>query len=95
MKALILVKFSSLETRDAYHQLKNLKRVSESYMVYGRYDAVVFIQAEDLEEIRRIILSDIHPIPGVIETLPCIIVEDDNMSLTNQELRPHIVRQNS
>jgi DNA-binding Lrp family transcriptional regulator len=76
MKAIVLVKFTSLEYRDSYLTLKRLKSVTESYMVYGRFDAAVFIQADSLEEIRRIILSEIQPIPGVIETLPSLLVED-------------------
>ncbi len=84
MKAIVLVKFTSLEARDSYMILKRLKSVTESYQVYGRFDAAVFIQADSLEEIRSIILSEIQPLPGVIETLPSLIVEDQ--VLTNQEL---------
>lgn len=92
MKALILVKFASLETRDAYRQLKNLEPVIESYMVYGRFDAVAIIQAENLDGIRRIIFSDIQPIPGVIETMPCLIVEDESLT-SEQSGSPKIQRQ--
>lgn len=88
MNALILVKFSSLETRDAYRHLKSLKPVTDSFMVYGRFDAVAIVQAGNLEEIRRIILSEIQPIPGVIETLPCIIVEDEYQTLSEKVFRP-------
>ncbi len=84
MKAIILVKFTSLETRDAYHHLKSLKPVVESFMVYGRFDAVAFIEAETLEKIRHIILSEIQPIPGIVEVLPCIIVEDGESSLNER-----------
>jgi DNA-binding Lrp family transcriptional regulator len=92
MKALILIKFTSLETRNAYHHLKGLKHVIESFMVYGRYDAVAIVQGSNLGEIRQIILSEIHPIPGVIETLPCIIVEDESLTLAEQEHRLKILR---
>jgi len=84
MKAIILVKFSSLETRDAYQHLKCLKPVTESFMAYGRFDAVAFIEADSLEEIRRIVLSEIQPIPGVIETLPCLIIEDQLLTEPEQ-----------
>jgi hypothetical protein len=80
MKAIVLVKFASLETRTAYRLLKCLKPVTESYMVYGRFDAVAFIQGGSLDEIRHIILSEIQPIPGVLETMPCLIVEDQAFS---------------
>jgi len=76
MKALVLIKFASTESRDAYHQLCRLKPVTESYMVYGRYDAVLMLQAKNIEEIHDILLSDVQPVSGVIEVLPCIIVEN-------------------
>lgn len=76
MKALVLIKFGSLESRDSYHQLCRLKPVTESYMVYGRYDAVLMLQGRNIEEIHDILLSDVQPVPGVIEVLPCIIVEN-------------------
>ena len=84
MKAIVLVKFTSLETRDGYRKLKRLKSVTESYMVYGRFDAVAMIQANTLEEVRHILLSEIQPIPGVIETMPCLILEDENQSEPGQ-----------
>lgn len=75
MKAIVLVKFTSLETKDSYNHLKGLEAVIESHMVYGRFDAVAIIQAENLEEIRNIILLQIQAIPGVIETMPCLLAE--------------------
>jgi DNA-binding Lrp family transcriptional regulator len=77
MKAIVLIKFTSLENREAYRLLKSLKSVIESYIVYGRYDAVAIIQATNLEEIRSIIFAEIQPIPGVVETMPCLIAEDE------------------
>lgn len=93
MKALVLIKFTSLETRDAYRLLKSLKPVVESYVLYGRYDAAAVIQANNLEEIRHIILSDIQPIPGVIDTLPCLIVEDDLLVTSESGQPPQMLRQ--
>jgi hypothetical protein len=40
---------------------------------------VAIIKANTLEEIRHIILSEIQPIPGVIETMPCLILEDESL----------------
>jgi nitrate reductase NapAB chaperone NapD len=88
MKALILIKFASLEGRDAYSQLCHLESVVDSFMVYGRYDAVLILQGKDLEEVHDTILSEIQPVPGVIEIMPCIIVEHDHPSPINQKLQP-------
>ena len=92
MKALVLIKFLSLETREAYRLLKDLKPVIASCMMYGRFDAVLIIQASNLEEIRHIILSEIQTISGVVETLPCIIVEDEDLSVVGAELNSHTVK---
>jgi len=93
MKAIVLVKFTSLETRDGYRHLKRLAPVIESFMVYGRYDAVAIIQADSLEGIRHIILSEIQSIPGVIETMPCLILEDESLAELRQPPQP--VEQNA
>jgi DNA-binding Lrp family transcriptional regulator len=77
MKALILIKLASLESRDAYYQLRRLDAVTDSYMMYGRYDAVLILQGKDLAEVHDIILTQVQPVSGVIEILPCIIVEHD------------------
>lgn len=77
MKALVLIKFASHESKDTYYQLSRLEAVMNSYMVYGRYDAALTLQGRDLEEIHDIILSEIQPVTGVMEILPCIVVEND------------------
>ena len=87
MKALVLIKFASLESRDAYHQLSRLKAVTDSCMVYGRYDAAFTLQGKDLEEIHDIILSEMQPVTGVMEILPCIVVENEAPAL-NQKIQP-------
>jgi NADP-reducing hydrogenase subunit HndB len=81
MKALILIKLASLESRNAYHQLRQLKGVTDSYMIYGRYDAVLILDGKHLEEIHDTILAEIQPVPGVIEILPCIIVDHHTPSI--------------
>jgi hypothetical protein len=88
MKALVLIKFASRESRDAYHQLSRLKAVTDSFMLYGRYDAALTLHGKDLEEIHDLILTDIQPVTGVIEILPCIVVENEAASL-NQRIQTH------
>jgi DNA-binding Lrp family transcriptional regulator len=78
MKAIVLIKFTSRDVLEGYRRLKRLASVTEAYMVYGRYDAVAMIQADTLEQIRQVVLSEIQPLPGVIETMPCLILEDEN-----------------
>jgi DNA-binding Lrp family transcriptional regulator len=96
MKAFVLVKFISLEARDAYRMLVNLASVVESYTVFGRFDAVVMIQAENLDEIRHILLVEVQNIPGVVETMHLLIADNPDLlsakgkalshNLSNQQL---------
>lgn len=86
MKALVLIKFASLEGRDAYYRLCRLEAVSDSFMMYGRYDAVLILHGRNLEDIHDVILSQIQPVPGVIEILPCIIVEHDHEAPAEQKV---------
>lgn len=73
-----MLKITSLETREAYRLLKDIRCVSKSYLMYGRYDAAAILEAQSLEDIRQVLFSDIQPIPGVLDILPCIIAEDGN-----------------
>jgi DNA-binding Lrp family transcriptional regulator len=61
--------------------------VKESHLLYGRYDAVLTLHGEDLENVHDIILQEIQPIPGVIEILPCIIVEHELITPAEQKPR--------
>lgn len=78
MKAVVLLKITSLDIQETYRKLKELKPVTGSCMMFGRYDALAVLQADGIDEIRHILVSQIQPLPGVIETLPCIIVDDES-----------------
>ncbi len=79
MKAIVLLKVTSGEVREAYNRLKHVKTALGACMTFGRYDAIIIIHGETLEDIRQIILTDIQSIDGVIETLPCLIVEESSL----------------
>ena len=45
-------------------------------MTFGPYDAVAVVEAEDVNAIGRIMAGGIQPIPGVLETLTCLAVDE-------------------
>jgi DNA-binding Lrp family transcriptional regulator len=75
MKAIILVKIATGEVQETFHFLKKLRCVSEAYITFGPYDAVVILEASNLAEVGRIVACDIQPIPGVSQTLTCLATE--------------------
>jgi DNA-binding Lrp family transcriptional regulator len=44
-------------------------------MTFGPYDAVVTIEAQDINHLGRLIATEIHPIPGVLDTITCLVTE--------------------
>jgi len=76
MKAYILIEIRTGEIRQVVRQLQRLEGVVEASITFGPYDAIAVVEAEDLRAIGEIMASKIQPIPGVLETLTCLAVED-------------------
>jgi DNA-binding Lrp family transcriptional regulator len=76
MKAFILIDISTGEIADVVRQMQRIDSISEAYMTFGPYDAVAVVNAEDVTQLGRIMSSVIQPIPGVLDTMTCIAVEE-------------------
>jgi DNA-binding Lrp family transcriptional regulator len=76
MKAYVLIDIRTGEIREAVQQLRRIDGVKEAYMTFGIYDAIAVLEAQDLNEMGRIMSSSIQPIPGVVETITCLAVDD-------------------
>ena len=59
--------------------IKNIKKklpaVKEAKGVTGPYDAILRVDAKDLKELARDIVSSIYKINGVIDTTTAIVIE--------------------
>ena len=75
MKAYVLINVRAGEVKDVVGQLRKLEKVLEAHMTFGPYDAVAVITADDMNDLGRMIASDIQPIPGILETLTCVAVD--------------------
>ena len=76
MKAFILIEIQTGEIPEVVRQLRRIESVSEAYMTFGPYDAVAVVTANDVSHLGQIMSSVIQPIPGVIDTLTCIAVDE-------------------
>ena len=74
MKAFVLINIRTGDLREVIRHLKRIEGVKEVDMTFGPYDAVIVIEAPDLEKIGAILANSIQPIPGVLETLTCLAV---------------------
>ncbi len=76
MKAFILIEIRTGEIPQVVRQLQQLDSVSEAYITFGPYDAVAVVNADGISHLGRIMSSVIQPIPGVLDTLTCIAVDE-------------------
>jgi len=67
MKAFMLIEIQTGEIPEVVRQLRKIESVSEAYMTFT---------ANDVSHLGQIMSSVIQPIPGVIDTLTCIAVDE-------------------
>jgi DNA-binding Lrp family transcriptional regulator len=75
MKAYVLITVRPGSVPEVLGNLHHLKSVSEASMTFGPYDVVAVIQADDVNQLGNIIATGIQPIPGVLDTMTCLVVE--------------------
>lgn len=76
MRAYILIHIRTGEIREVVRQLRRVEGVTEANMTFGPYDAVAVVEAQDVKNIGDIMATAIQPIPGVLDTLTCLAVEE-------------------
>ena len=76
MKAFMLIEIRTGEIPEVVRQLQRIESVTEAYITFGPYDAVAVVSADDVSHLGRIMASVIQPIPGVLDTLTCIAVDE-------------------
>jgi len=75
MKAYILITIDTGQAIQAVDILRRMDGVTEATMTFGPYDAIAVVIADDISQLSRIVANDIHPVPGVIETLTCLAID--------------------
>jgi len=75
MKAYILIHVRPGSVPEVVRNLRRLNGVLEANMTFGPYDVVATVEASDVNRLGPLIASEIHPIPGVMDTLTCLVVD--------------------
>ena len=75
MKAYVLVKVRVGEVGPVVKQLRRLEGVLEADITFGPYDIVATIEAEDINDLGNLVYFTIQPIPGIKETLSCLVAD--------------------
>ena len=75
MKAYVLMHVRPGSIAEVIHNLRRVSGIQEANMTFGPYDVVATVQATDVNNLGHLIASEIQPIPGVQDTLTCLVVE--------------------
>ncbi len=74
-RAFVLINTEAGMEQDVVNQLKNMKTVKEAYTVYGVYDAVAYVEAEKIDDLKNAVSYDIRRLNGVRSTVTMMIAE--------------------
>jgi DNA-binding Lrp family transcriptional regulator len=75
MKAYVMIHVRPGSVPEVVRNLRRLKGVVEANMTFGPYDVVATIQSNDINSLGPLIATEVQPIPGVLDTLTCLVVD--------------------
>jgi len=81
-KAFVLINTEAGMEQEVVNQLKTMKNVKEAYTVYGVYDAVAFVEAEKLDELKNVVSYELRKINGVRSTVTMMVAEGKTIGPT-------------
>ncbi|MCC7130221.1 MAG: hypothetical protein B6D39_13185 [Anaerolineae bacterium UTCFX2] len=75
MKAYVMIHVRPGSVPEVIRNLRRLDGILKANMTFGPYDVVAEMEASDINHLGKMVASEIQPIPGVIDTLTCLVVE--------------------
>jgi DNA-binding Lrp family transcriptional regulator len=64
----VLMHVSPLHESEVFNKLSKLQEIMELHQLFGEYDLIAKIEAEDYESIGKIIINKIRTIDGIVDT---------------------------
>ncbi|MEM1538182.1 MAG: Lrp/AsnC ligand binding domain-containing protein [Candidatus Nezhaarchaeales archaeon] len=75
VKAYILMRTRPGTSQEVVAALRKVKGVIRADSVYGRFDAVILVEAESLEALSRLVYEVIGKQPNVVHTETSVVLE--------------------
>lgn len=76
MNAYVLIRIRPGTIPEAINNMRRLKGIKQASMTFGPYDVVAVVEAKNVSELGELIAKEIQPIPGVLETITCLVVDE-------------------
>ncbi len=64
----VLIRTTPGKEREVYEKLLKVKAIVELHPLFGEYDLLAKVSAEDFQVLGEIIVDDIRTVPGILET---------------------------
>ena len=64
----VLISAAPAHEHEVYDRLSNIPEIVELHALFGEYDIIAKIEAEDYEKLGNIVVNKIRVIEGVIDT---------------------------
>jgi len=61
--------------KEVLEKIKQIEEVKEAYMVYGTYDIIARLEAENLDKLREVVTKKIRQLDKVNSTMTMIVME--------------------
>jgi len=74
VKAYILMNLTATNLAEALNEVKGIKGVKFADAVTGPYDAIIQLEAVDMDELGRLVTTKVLKVKGVAKTLTCVAV---------------------
>ena len=75
--AFILINTHVAKEEAVLEKLKELPEVVSTSLVYGIYDIICKVQADDLEELKKGVTGNLRSIPDIRSTMTMIAISDN------------------
>jgi len=75
MKAYIMIHVRPGSVPEVIRNMRRVKGIIEANMTFGPYDVVAVAEVNDVNNLGTLVASELQPIPGVLDTLTCLVVE--------------------
>ncbi len=75
MKAYVLINTQTSQTAEVVHVMRKMKGVIAADVTFGPYDIAAIVESPELATLSQIIVREMRSLPGVIDTIKCLVVE--------------------
>ncbi|MCL4458730.1 MAG: Lrp/AsnC ligand binding domain-containing protein [Chloroflexi bacterium] len=73
--AYVLIKVAPGKPREVAQAISQIKYTQHTHALTGPYDVITMIEAPDLVTIGETVVTKLQTIPGVHETLTCLVID--------------------